>query len=165
LQWTGLAAAVLGFAYLVLPGASAPDPLGAVLMGISGIAWWFFSLLARGADDPVETNASNLLGCMLPAVIVSLLAARDFEVITPGVLAAIASGSIATGLGYIAWYLALRGLPATHAATVQLSMPALVALGGVAMLSEPLTMRVVVASMLMLGGIALVLTRGDAFRR
>jgi len=165
LQWTGLAAAVLGFAYLVLPGASAPDPLGAALMGISGIAWGFFSLLARGADDPVETNASNLLGCMLPAVIVSLLAARDFEVTTPGVLAAIASGSIATGLGYIAWYLALRGLPATHAATVQLSMPALVALGGVAMLSEPLTMRVVVASMLMLGGIALVLTRGDAFRR
>ena len=86
MQWTGLAAAVSGFAYLVLPGASAPDPLGAVLMGISGIAWGFFSLLARGADDPVETNASNLIGCMHPAVVVSLLAARDFEVTTPGVL-------------------------------------------------------------------------------
>ena len=161
-QWTGLAIALFGFLYLVLPGASAPDPLGAVLMGISGIAWGCFSLLARGATDPVETNASNLAGCVLPAAAVSLFAAQGYEVTAAGVLLAIASGSIATGLGYVVWYLALRGLPATHAATVQLSMPALVALGGVGILSEPLTLRVLIASAMMLGGIALVLQRNGA---
>lgn len=159
LQWTGLAVALLGFVHLVLPGASAPDPLGAALMTISGIAWGCFSLLARGAGDPVETNASNLVGCLLPAAAVSLLTAHQFEATTTGVLLAIASGGIATGLGYIVWYLALRGLPATHAATVQLSMPALVALGGVALLSETITMRVLVASAMLLGGIGLVLRR------
>jgi drug/metabolite transporter (DMT)-like permease len=158
-QWTGLAIALFGFVYLVLPGASAPDPLGAVLMGISGIAWGCFSLLARGADDPVEANASNLIGCLLPVAVVNLLAAHHFEASTIGVLVAIASGGIATGLGYVVWYLALRRLPATHAATVQLSMPAFVALGGVALLSEPITMRVLVASAMMLGGIGLVLQR------
>jgi len=158
-QWAGLATAILGFIYLVLPGISAPDPLGAMLMAISGIAWGCFSLLARGASDPIETNASNFVGCLLPATVVSLLAANHFEATATGVLAAIASGSIATGLGYIVWYLALRGLPATLAATVQLSMPALVALGGVTLLSEPLTMRVLAASAMMLGGIGLVVQR------
>ena len=160
-QWAGLAAALLGFVYLVLPGASAPDPLGAVLMGMCGIAWGCFSLLARGANEPVETNASNLIACILPAAAVNLLAAHDFEATAAGVLLAIASGGIATGLGYVVWYLALHGLPATHAATVQLSMPALVALGGVGLLSEPLTGRVLVASAMMLGGIALVLQRAQ----
>jgi drug/metabolite transporter (DMT)-like permease len=160
-QWAGLATALLGFVYLVGPGASAPDPLGALLMGLCGIAWGCFTLLARGAKDPVETNASNLLACALPAAAVNLVAAHAFEATPAGVLLAIASGAIATGLGYVVWYLALRGLPATHAATVQLSMPALVAIGGVGLLSEPLTGRVLVASAMMLGGIALVLQRGE----
>jgi drug/metabolite transporter (DMT)-like permease len=160
-QWIGLAVALLGFIYLVLPGTSAPNPLGAVLMAISGIAWGCFSLLARGADDPVETNATNLIGCLLPAAAVSLLAAHQFEATAAGVLAAIVSGAIATGLGYIVWYLALRRLPAAYAPTVQLSMPALVALGGIGLLSEPLTMRVLVASALLLGGIGLVVHRGQ----
>jgi drug/metabolite transporter (DMT)-like permease len=158
-QWAGFAVALLGFVYLVLPGVGAPDPLGAVLMCICGVAWGCFSLLARGANDPVETNASNLVGCVLPVAVVNLLAAHGFEVTAAGVLLAIASGGIATGLGYVIWYFALRGLPATHAATVQLSMPTLVALGGVGLLSEPLTLRVLVASAMMLGGIALVLQR------
>ena len=117
-QWFGLAVALLGFVYLVLPGASAPDPLGAVLMGISGIAWGCFSLLARGTSDPVETNAANMIGCLLPALAVSLLAAPHAEATLTGVLIAFVSGGIATGLGYILWYLALRGLPASQAATV-----------------------------------------------
>lgn len=164
-QWIGLAAALLGFVYLVLPGSSAPDPLGAVLMGISGLAWGCFSLLARGTSDPVETNAANMIGCLLPALAVSLLAAPHAEATLTGVLIAFVSGAIATGLGYILWYLALRGLPASHAATVQLSMPALVALGGVAVLSEPITARVLIASALMLGGIGLVLRRAQGSSR
>jgi drug/metabolite transporter (DMT)-like permease len=155
-QWLGLALAIFGFLYFVLPGASAPDPVGAVLMGMSGVAWGCFSLVARGADDPLESNATNLIGCLLPAAGVSLLAADHFEATATGVLTAIVSGGIGTGLGYIVWCLAVRSLPPAHAAIVQLSMPALVAVGGIGLLSEPLTVRVLVASALLLGGIGLV---------
>jgi drug/metabolite transporter (DMT)-like permease len=98
--------------------------------------------------------------------LVNAFTVPHLEATTAGVLLATASGAIATGLGYVVWYFALRGLPATGAATVQLSMPALVALGGTAFLSEPLTLRLVVAAAALLGGIALVLTqRGDGVRR
>jgi drug/metabolite transporter (DMT)-like permease len=156
-QWVGLAIAVIGFVYLVLPGANAPDALGAILMTMSGVSWGFFSLLARGAHDPVEANAGNFLCCLVPALIVNLSGINQIEATGTGLALAAASGAIATGLGYLAWYLALRDLPAAHAATVQLSMPALVALGGIVFLSEPLTVRLLAASVAMLGGVALVL--------
>jgi drug/metabolite transporter (DMT)-like permease len=158
-QWIGLSLALFGFIYLLLPGSSAPAPWPAVLMMISGAAWGWFSLLARDAKHPLEVNASNLLCCLLPALLVNSFSGHDLETTTTGVLLATASGAIATGLGYVVWYLALRGLPAAGAATVQLSMPALVALGGATLLSEPLTLRLVVASAALLGGIALVLKR------
>ena len=165
-QWIGLSLALLAFIYLLLPGASAPAPSAAVLMMISGVAWGWFSLLARGAKHPLEVNASNLLCCLLPTVLVNSFTGHDLDATTAGVLLATASGAIATGLGYVVWYLALRGLPAAGAATVQLSMPALVALGGTAFLSEPLSLRLVVASAALLGGIALVLKRRvDGVRR
>jgi len=164
-QWTGLAMAIVGFLYLVLPGASAPDGLGAVFMAISGVAWGCFSLLARGVHDPVEANASTMVACLLPTLAINLFGPHEFAATVGGVLLAIASGAFATGLGYIIWYLALRDLPAARAATVQLSMPALVALGGAGILAEPLTMRMLTASALLLGGIALVLGRhGEAAR-
>jgi drug/metabolite transporter (DMT)-like permease len=156
-QWAGLGLALSGFVYLVLPGVSAPDPLGAVLMMLSGVGWGCFSLLARGAHDPVAANAGNFLWCLLPALLVSLFDAHDFAAAPMGLLFAVLSGAVATGFGYVVWYLALRGLPAAQAATVQLSMPALVALGGTMFLAEPLTVRLLAASAAMLGGIALVL--------
>jgi drug/metabolite transporter (DMT)-like permease len=156
-QWTGLGLALLGFVYLVLPGVSAPDPLGAVLMTLSGVGWGCFSLLARGARDPVAANAGNFLWSLLPALILSLFDLHDLAAAPVGLLFAVLSGAIATGFGYVMWYLALRDLPAAQAATVQLSLPVLVALGGTLFLSEPLTVRLLAASAAMLGGIALVL--------
>lgn len=156
-QWIGLTLALFGFIFMVLPGASAPDPFGAILMAISGTAFGAFSLLARGVDHPVEANANVLLSCLLPAVVVNLLSLHEFTITPFGLILATASGAVATGFGYVAWYLALRELPAAHAATVQLSMPALVALGGITFLSEPLTERLLIASAAMLVGIALVL--------
>jgi drug/metabolite transporter (DMT)-like permease len=158
-QWAGLGLALFGFIYLVLPGVSAPDPFGAVLMALSGISWGCFSLLARGVRDPIAANAGNFLVCLLPAVIVNLLFGYPLGAASAGLLLAATSGAIATGFGYVVWYLAIRDLPVTHAATAQLSMPALVLLGGAAFLSEPITARLLLASAAMLGGIALVLGR------
>ena len=157
LSWVGFAVAMAGVLWLLLPGATAPDPLGATLMAVSGIAWGFFTIFARGADHPEETNASNMLGCLLPALLVNLLWPGDTHWTAAGLALAAASGAIATGFGYIVWYLALRHLLVTQATIVQLSMPAVVALAGVVFLAEPLTARLLVASAAMLGGIALAL--------
>lgn len=159
LSWLGLALAAGGLVYLVLPGFSAPDPLGAVFMAIAGMSWGLFSLFGRGVDNPLEANAMNFLWCLLPALLVNVTFTHDFSVTASGLWLAIASGAIASGLGYSVWYLALRELPATRAATVQLVVPAVAALGGVVLLAEPLTLRLVLASVAMLGGTALVLAQ------
>ena len=159
LAWFGLAVAVAGLVWLLLPGASAPDPLGALLMALSGLCWGLFSLLARGASDPVENNATNFLGCLPPVLALNLAFAGEIHASPQGLALAIASGAVASGLGYVIWYFALAGLPATRAATVQLSVPAIAAIGGVMLLSEPVTLRLVIASVAMLGGIAIVLAQ------
>jgi len=159
LAWLGLAIAVAGLVWLVLPGTSAPDPLGALLMALSGLCWGLFSLLARGAKDPVENNATNFLGCLPPVLLLNLAFAGEMHASPHGLALAVASGALASGLGYVIWYFALAGLPATRAATVQLSVPAIAALGGVIFLAEPVTLRLVIASAAMLGGIAIVLAQ------
>ena len=159
LSWTGFGLAVGGVLYLLVPGATAPDPLGAALMAMSGAAFGLFTLSARGVGDPEEANAVNMLWCVLPALLVNLVWLGDVHVTSTGLVLGIASGAVATGIGYIVWYLALQHLSATHAATVQLAMPAIVALGGVAFLGEALTARLLIASAAMLGGVALVMTQ------
>lgn len=161
IAWAGLALAVAGLIYLVSPGLAAPDPLGALLMAVAGIAWGVYSLLGRSARDPLEATAWAFLYALIPTLVVG--AAVDFTsgaVLTPnGIALAVASGAIASGLGYVVWYAALRGLTAARAATVQLSVPAIAALGGVLIIGEDLTLRLIIASAATLGGIAIVLSR------
>ena len=157
LAWIGLGLAAAGIVYLVSPGVTAPDPLGAGLMIVAGVAWGFYSLLGRSATDPLESSASNFILSVPLALGVSLVFSGDFHISTRGLLLAIASGMLASGLGYVIWYAALRGLRATSAATVQLSVPMIAAIGGVIFLAEDVTLRLVVASIATLGGIALVL--------
>lgn len=159
LSWAGLAAAFGGLVWLVLPGVTAPDPLGAACIALSGIAWGVFSLVARGAGDPVETNAVNFILCVPLAAMVSLLFAADGHAEAHGYVLAVASGAVASGAGYVIWYAALKGLTATRAATVQLSVPAIAAIGGVVLLGEAVTLRLLVASVAMLGGVAIVLAQ------
>ena len=156
-SWAGLALAFAGLVYLVSPGLTAPDPLGAALMVIAGIAWGFYSLLGRAAADPVEATAWNFIYSVPLVIVTSLFFIGDFQVSITGVTLAVASGAIASALGYVIWYTALRGLRATTAATVQLSAPVIAAFGGVILLSEHMTLRLVLASALTLGGVALVL--------
>ena len=159
LSWVGLSAAVLGLIFLVSPGLTAPDPLGAVLMAIAGIAWGLYSLLGRGVADPVAATAGNFIYSVPLVAAVSLLSVHDFSVSLGGLVLAIASGAVASGCGYVIWYAALPGLTAARAATVQLSVPVIAALGGVALISEQVTLRLVFASAVTLGGVALVFTQ------
>jgi drug/metabolite transporter (DMT)-like permease len=162
--WAGLLAAVGGLVYLVSPGITAPDTLGAVFMIVAGLAWGLYSLVGRRAGNPLEATANNFILAAPLGVAVSLLSVGDFHLSARGLLWAIASGSIASGLGYVTWYAALRGLTASHAATVQLSVPVIAAVGGVLLLAEPVTLRLVLASAATLGGIAIVLLQRSADR-
>jgi drug/metabolite transporter (DMT)-like permease len=162
LSWAGLTVAILGLVYLVSPGVTAPDALGAVLMAVAGIAWGFYSLLGRGVADPLESTANNFIYSVPLVIVVSLFFIGDFNSSLSGFVLAAVSGAITSGLGYALWYAALRGLSATRAATVQLSVPAIAAFGGVMLLSEPITLRLLLASSLMLGGVAVVLTQRTA---
>lgn len=164
LQWIGLAAALGGLTYLVLPGVTAPSPSGSVLMAVAGIAWGLYSLHGRGAVDPLGENRDNFVRSVPMVAAVSLLNVGDFEVTPAGALLAVASGALASAAGYAIWFTALRGLTATFAATVQLSVPVIAAVGGVFVMGESVTFRLVLASVLILGGVALALPRSRRAR-
>ena len=160
LQWIGLAAALGGMTYLVLPGVTAPSPTGSVLMAVAGIAWGLYSLHGRGAVDPLGESRDNFVRSVPMVAVVSLLSLGDFEMTPAGaLLLAVTSGALASGAGYVIWYTALGGLTATFAATVQLSVPVIAAAGGVLVMGESVTFRLVLSSVLILGGVALALPR------
>ncbi|MEZ5559764.1 MAG: DMT family transporter [Pseudomonadales bacterium] len=162
LAWLGFVMAIGGLVYLVSPGVTAPDPAGAALMALAGVCWGFYSLLGRNVGDPLGATAANFLYA-LPLVIAGALPfAGSLQADGSGLLLAVASGALASGIGYAAWYLALRGLTASHAATVQLSVPVIAAAGGVLLLNEALTVRLVLASVATIGGIWIVLARRSA---
>ena len=153
----GLAAAAGGLVYLVAPGVTAPDPQGAFLMALAGIAWGVYSLLGRGAADPLAATGSSFITALPLAIVVSIVFLEQQSISWPGLGLAVTSGAVASALGYVVWYSALRHLTAARAATVQLSVPVIAALGAVPLLAEPLSLRLVLASILTLGGVALVL--------
>ncbi len=128
-------------------------------MTVAGISWGIYSLLGRHAPNPLEATANNFLVSLPLTILVNLAFLQDFHVSQAGAGLAIASGAIASGLGYVAWYAALKGLSASRAATVQLSVPAIAAFGAVLFLSEEITLRLIIASGATLGGIALVLAQ------
>ena len=154
----GFVAAVAGLVALVLPGLTAPSPGGAALMGAAGMAWGVYSLRGRGVADPLRATSLNFLCATPMALVLSVLLAGRARADATGAALAIASGALTSGIGYVVWYAALRGLTALRAATVQLSVPPLAAFGGVLWLDETITPRLVGASIAILGGIALVLS-------
>jgi drug/metabolite transporter (DMT)-like permease len=159
LQLGGVALALGGLAGLLLPGVSAPPPLGAALMLFAGLSWGFYSLRGRGAGDATRVTAGNFARAVPFAVLASILALARVSADTQGMLLAVASGAITSGVGYAIWYTALPHLKATVAATVQLSVPPIAALGAVLFLGESITLRLVACSVAILGGIAVVVTR------
>ncbi len=154
-KWIGTLVSFAGLAYLVSPGITAPDPGGAVLMMIAGLAWGIYSVRGRGAAAPVRMTARNF-ACSAPMIgAVGLAAFRTLEVTPRGAVIAVLSGAVTSGLGYVAWYRALRHLSTTTASVLQLTIPILAAAGGIAFLDEPLTLRLLGSSALILGGVLL----------
>ena len=155
-QWLGLALAVGGLAGLLLPGLTAPPPGPSVLMVVAGIAWGVYSLRGQGSGDAIRVTAGNFLRCLPFAAVFWLLMLDASRVDAAGVGYALASGALASGVGYAIWYTALPALRASTAATLQLCVPLLVALAGVAWLGEPATLRLALAALAIVGGVALV---------
>lgn len=158
--WTGLAAAAAGLVLLVAPGIGAPDPLGAALMVVAGAAWGRYSLCGRGSTAPLRGNAANFARCVSLAIVASLVALPlHGAAITPrGAALAVASGALASGIGYAIWYAALPHLSATRAAVVQLAVPPLAAFAGVVLLGERADARLLSATAVILGGVLLAVT-------
>ncbi len=165
LEWLGIAVALGGLAALTAPGATAPDPLGVVLMAAAGAGWGAYSLLGRGAGDPIAANASAFARALLPAAALALLPGADRAWTGRGLALAAVSGAIASGLGYSLWYAALPHLTRTRAAAVQLAVPALAAAAAVLVLGERATPRLLVCGGVITAGVALALlgrARGGA---
>jgi drug/metabolite transporter (DMT)-like permease len=158
-QWLGFLLAFAGLVILLLPGASAPPLFSALLMISAGIAWGFYSLLGKKSNAPLLLTAGNFLYATLLTLplIVWLWVTDTWQWSNDGVLFALASGIVASGCGYAIWYKALPLIQSTTAATVQLSVPVIATLMGWAFLAEAISVQIMVASLMTLGGIWLVI--------
>lgn len=155
-QWVGMACALAGFVFLMLPGVTAPPAQGAALMIFAGVSWAVYSVRGARASDPTLVTAGNFVWGVPFAVVLFAVTWASHSLDARGVLLAVASGAIASGLGYVMWYALMTRLKSTEAATVQLGVPPIAALGGVLLLGESITLRLLVASAAILGGVALV---------
>jgi drug/metabolite transporter (DMT)-like permease len=159
-QWIGLLVAATGMVMINLPGLDSPPVAGAALMIAAGIGWGIYSLRGRGATRPIETTAENFVRSVpFAAVFGAIAIAAPAQVTAPGVILAVASGGVASGLGYCLWYAVLPSLGAARAAIVQLSVPVIAAGGAILLLDEPLRRHVAIGGAIILGGLALALWR------
>lgn len=163
--WFGFAIAAGGLAWLVAPSAARPDPLGVAEMALAGIAWAVYTILGRGAGEPIAANARAFLFATPLALLACLGETTPVPTSARGIALALVSGAVTSGLGYAVWYHALPGLTVAQAAFAQLAVPVLAALGAVAWLGEAVTLRLVVASVLVLGGTGLALAARAPGRR
>ena len=158
-QTLGLVCALAGLAGLLIPGLSAPPWRGSALMLAAGMAWGVYSLRARGSGDPLRATAGNFARAAVFVAALGIVMLPSVSLDGAGVGWAMVSGALASGVGYAIWYTALAGLKVTSAATIQLSVPVIAAAGGIVFLGEPVTLRLVIASIVILGGVALVIAR------
>ncbi len=156
IEWLGVALAIVGFVYLMLPGATAPSVAGLVLMAISGIAWAFYTLAGKASKSPLLDTSYNFLRTTPFIIILAIYNIDSYYLSSTGVMLAIASGALTSGLGYAIWYQALTALKTIQAAVLQLLVPVIAAVGGVIFIDELLTERLILSAGLVLGGILLV---------
>lgn len=157
LEWIGLAIAFAGLVYLVSPGLVAPNPLGALLMLGAGLCWSAYTLIGRGSKSALADTTGNFIRTLVVALPLIVIGTVWHGADVRTALYAIASGAIASGVGYAIWYAVLPTLTRTRAAIVQLTVPAIAAAGGVLFIAEPVTPRLLIASIAILGGVAFAL--------
>jgi drug/metabolite transporter (DMT)-like permease len=157
LEWCGLFVALFGLVYLVLPGLAAPSLSGAFLMTTAGVSWGIYSLRGLNVTNPVAVTGDNFLRAVPLVIVISLCMITNLNLSPKGIFLAFLSGALTSGIGYVLWYAALQDLSATRAATVQLLVPIIAALGGVWLLSEQITLRLVLSGIMIIGGVGVTL--------
>jgi len=155
-EWLGVILAFGGFVYLVLPDVTSPSLSGLVMMIVAGIAWAVYTLKGKSSTAPLADTAYNFFRTTPLVILLALIAYPSIALSMQGVILAVLSGAIASGIGYTIWYIALNSLSSTEAAVLQLSVPVIAAIGGVILVNEMLTLRLVIAVIIILGGILLV---------
>lgn len=158
LEWLGLSVAFVGLIYLVFPGLTAPPLSASIAMALAGIAWGIYTLRGKGSDDPLADTTGNFVRSV-PMIMLGIMPFVAYpQVSAKGILFAVLSGALASGIGYSVWYAALKFHTATRAAILQLSVPVLAAIGGVIFLAENVSVRLILATILILGGIGLTIS-------
>jgi len=152
-EWLGVIVAFSGFVYLVLPDLTTPSLIGFILMSVAGVAWGFYTLAGKGTKNPLSDTAYNFIRT-LPLVLILTAITFQYAVLSQkGILLAVLSGGIASGVGYTIWYIALGGLSTIQAAVLQLLVPVIATIGGVFFANEIFTLRLALSSLMVLGGI------------
>ena len=155
-EWVGVTIAFTGFVYLILPGVTAPSTIGFLLMTVAGIAWGIYTLKGHGSKSPLMDTAYNFFRTTPLVILLAITAINKTNYSSEGILLALLSGGITSGIGYTIWYIALGGLSSTQAAVLQLLVPVIAAFGGVIFVSEAITYRLAISSAMVLGGILMV---------
>jgi len=156
IEWSGVIIAFTGFVYLILPNITTPSINGFMLMTVSGVAWGIYTLRGRSSKNPLMDTSYNFLRTTPFVVLLAAFTMQNINYSSEGIVLALLSGGITSGVGYTIWYIALRGLSATQAAVIQLSVPVIAAIGGVIFVSETITSRLIISAIVVLGGILMV---------
>jgi drug/metabolite transporter (DMT)-like permease len=156
-EYLGLLLAFAGLVYLVLPGLAAPPLMSSAFMAAAGIAWGAYTLRGKGSADPLAETTGNFVRSVPMAVIIAVIYFSDLKFTQRGLILAVTSGALASGVGYSIWYAALRHLTSTRAAVLQLLVPVIAASLAVLILNEELTLRLGLSALMVLGGIALTI--------
>ena len=159
IEWLGIFLALAGFLYLLVPGASAPSLSGFILMSLSGIGWGIYSLRGKNSKHPLVDTAYNFLRSLPFLILLLYFLAQESNYSTKGILLALLSGIVTSGIGYTIWYVALRGLNSIQASIVQLLVPVMAAIGGILFVGEIVSFRLMVSSLMILGGILLLIIK------
>ncbi|MBL4765002.1 MAG: DMT family transporter [Colwellia sp.] len=156
IEWSGVFIAFTGFIYLMLPNITTPSINGFILMTVAGISWGIYTLKGRSSKNPLMDTTYNFLRTIPFVALLAVFSMQNISYSTEGIVLALISGAITSGVGYTIWYIALGGLSSTQAAVIQLSVPVIAAIGGVVFVSEIITIRLVISATVVLSGILMV---------
>ncbi len=160
-EWMGIVTAFSGFVYLVKPSLTTPSLTGFILMTISGMAWGIYTLRGKGSKQPIHDSASNFLYTFPFILALLIIEFKNTNLSQQGIILALVSGAITSGVGYTVWYMAVRRLSTMQASVVQLLVPIIAATGGVIFANEVISMRLILSSIMIFGGIVFVLFKSN----